>query len=52
LLIGVPVRHNEDVVGVIEIVQRSGSPPATQKGYLRFVSQMADVFATCPTLPT
>ena len=50
LLIGVPVRRDERIVAVITIVRRSGSPAAIQRGYLRFVNQMAEVFATSPLL--
>jgi hypothetical protein len=43
------MRHDR-VLGVIEVLQRAGSPAATQKGYVRFVSQMADIMAGCGSL--
>ncbi|MBM3999124.1 MAG: efflux RND transporter periplasmic adaptor subunit [Planctomycetes bacterium] len=36
---------DEDRRGLIEIFQRAGGGPATQRGYLRFVSQMGDLAA-------
>lgn len=52
LLIGVPVTRNDRVVGVIEVLQRAGSPPASKMGYVRFVGQMAELVAECNGLPT
>lgn len=52
LAICVPVICNERVVGVIEVLQRAGSPLATTQGYLRFVSQMADIVAGASGLAT
>ena len=52
LVIGVPVTRNNRVVGVIEVLQRAGSPAATQKGYVRFVKQTADLVAGCSGLST
>lgn len=51
LLIGVPVYRDHGVVGVIEVLQRGGSALATQRGYLRFVCQMAEIVAGCGSLP-
>jgi hypothetical protein len=51
LLIGVPVLRDHRFVGVIEVIQRGGSPLATQRGYLRFVCQMAEIVADCRSLP-
>lgn len=42
LVIG-PLKHDQDVAGLVEIFQRSGAGPATQRGYQRFVVQMSDV---------
>lgn len=44
-LIIVPVAVQEATEYLIEIVQRPSGGPATQRGYLRFVAQMADLFA-------
>ncbi len=51
LLIGVPVSRDHRVVGVLEVLQRGGSPLATQRGYLRFACQMAEIVAGCQSLP-
>jgi len=51
LLIGVPISRDQRVVGVIEVLQRGGNPLATQRGYLRFVCQMAEIVAVCRSLP-
>jgi hypothetical protein len=50
LLIGVPVTKDKKVAGVIEVVQRTDSPRTAQQGYLRFVSQMAHIFAGSSSL--
>lgn len=42
-LIIVPVRVEDDIEYVLEIVQRASGGPAAQRGYLRFVAQMADL---------
>lgn len=42
LLVLAPLRSGDEVVGVIEVFQRPGSGPATQRGYLRFLAQMAE----------
>lgn len=50
LVIGVPVMRHDRVLGVIEVLQRAGRPENTQKGYVRFVNQMADITAGCGSL--
>ncbi len=42
LIIG-PLTIDGSVVGLLEIFQRSGAGPTTQRGYLRFVNQMCKV---------
>jgi multidrug efflux pump subunit AcrA (membrane-fusion protein) len=42
IVLGV-LRADQDVQGILEIFQRVGAPPATQRGYLRFVAQMCDL---------
>lgn len=44
-LIIVPVRVQEALEFVVEIVQRPTGGPAAQRGYLRFVAQMSDLLA-------
>lgn len=44
-LIVVPVRIEEDVEFLLEVVQKPAGGPAAQRGYLRFVAQMADLMA-------
>ncbi|MEO8269697.1 MAG: hypothetical protein ABI557_08255 [Aureliella sp.] len=44
-LIVVPVRIEDDVEFLLEVVQRPSGGPAAQRGYLRFVAQMADLMA-------
>lgn len=43
LLIFAPLRIDQQLVGLVEIFQRPGGGPATQRGYLRFLTQMADL---------
>jgi|688.fasta_scaffold26645_3 hypothetical protein len=43
LLIFAPLRIDQQLVGLVEIFQRPGGGPATQRGYLRFLAQMADL---------
>jgi hypothetical protein len=43
LLVLTPLRHDKQVDGLIEIVQRPEASPATQQGYLRFLQQMAEL---------
>ena len=40
LLVLAPIRDDENVVGIVEIFQRPTSGPASQRGYLRFLSEM------------
>ena len=42
LIIG-PLKIDEKVVGLVEILQRPGAGPTTQRGYLRFLTQMCDI---------
>jgi multidrug resistance efflux pump len=41
LLVIAPLKIEKDVVGLVEIFQRAGGGPSTQRGYLRFLVQMA-----------
>ncbi|MEQ8785660.1 MAG: HlyD family efflux transporter periplasmic adaptor subunit [Pirellulaceae bacterium] len=43
LLVISPLTSDDGVEGVVEIFQRPDSQPDTQRGYLRFLSQMADL---------
>jgi multidrug efflux pump subunit AcrA (membrane-fusion protein) len=43
LLIFCPLRIDSQVIGFVEILQRPGGGPATQRGYLRFLAQMCDI---------
>ncbi len=43
LLILAPIVLEKEAVGIVEILQRPGGGPATQRGYLRFVVQMAEI---------
>ncbi|MFV1966109.1 MAG: efflux RND transporter periplasmic adaptor subunit [Pirellulaceae bacterium] len=43
LLVLCPLRGDGKVEGLVEIFQRSDSPPATQRGYLRFLEQMCEL---------
>lgn len=43
LLVLAPLRSDGQVEGLVEILQRPDSPPATQRGYLRFVEQMCEL---------
>ena len=44
-LIIVPVRIQEEIEFLLEVIQRPSGGPAAQRGYLRFVAQMADLMA-------
>lgn len=44
LLLG-PVRTELETVGMVEILQRRGAGPSTQKGYLRFLNQMCGLMS-------
>ena len=43
LLIVGPLSVNGKTIGVVEILQRTGAGPTTQRGYLRFLSQMCEI---------
>tara|TARA_R110002074_G_scaffold92208_1_gene201373 strand:- start:202 stop:657 length:456 start_codon:yes stop_codon:yes gene_type:complete len=43
LHIGVPISSNKSILGVIEIAQRDVGAELTQRGYIRFISQMAEI---------
>ena len=42
LLVLAPLRAAEETVGVVEVFQRPDTRPSTQKGYLRFLTEMCD----------
>ncbi len=42
LLVLAPVRIDDKAIGVLEVLQRNSGPPASQRGYLRFLNQMAE----------
>ena len=44
-LIIVPVRVEEEIEFALEVIQQPSGGPAAQRGYLRFVAQMADLMA-------
>ena len=44
-MIVIPVRIQADVEFLLEVIQRPSGGPAAQRGYLRFVAQMADLMA-------
>ena len=43
LLILGPLMSDQEIKGVVEIFQRPGARPTTQRGYLRFLMQMCDI---------
>ncbi len=43
LLILGPIKVNHQTVGLVEIFQRNGAGPTTQRGYLRFLIQMCEI---------
>ena len=43
LLVVGPLKVDQQVVGLVEIFQRPGAGPTTQRGYLRFLKQMSDI---------
>ena len=43
LLVLSPLNSDGKVEGIIEVFQRADSPPATQRGYLRFLDQMSEL---------
>ncbi len=44
-LIVIPIRTEENVEYLLEVIQRPSGGPAAQRGYLRFVAQMGDLMA-------
>lgn len=44
-LLVVPVRTDENVDFLLEVIQRPSGGPVAQRGYLRFVAQIADLMA-------
>lgn len=40
-----PIKLEDEVLGLVEIFQRPGGGPTTQRGYVRFLSQMCDLAA-------
>lgn len=43
LLVLAPLKNEQEVAGIIEILQRPGNLPNVERGYLRFLSQMAEL---------
>ncbi len=43
MLLGVPIRRERQLLGVIEVKQRPTSREAVRAGYLRFMEQMAEI---------
>jgi multidrug resistance efflux pump len=43
LLVLVTLRVEQEAIGVIEVLQRAGGGPTTQRGYLRFLVQMSEL---------
>ncbi|HVA50316.1 MAG TPA: biotin/lipoyl-binding protein [Pirellulales bacterium] len=43
LLILGPIKVDQESKGVIEVFQRPGAPPTTQRGYLKFLLQMCEL---------
>ncbi len=43
LLVVGPLIIDQEIVGLVEILQRPGAGPTTQRGYLRFVAQMSEI---------
>ena len=43
LHLGVPIARKADILGVIEIAQRDVNEDTVQCGYMRFLTQMAEV---------
>lgn len=43
LLILGPIKLDQDTKGIVEVFQRPGAPPTTQRGYLKFLLQMCDL---------
>ena len=49
-LLVVPIRMDEKIDYLLEVAQKPGGGPVAQRGYLRFVAQMADLLAYLATL--
>lgn len=45
LLIGIPLVINAQSFGAIEVIQRLGGSEQTRRGYVRFVTQVASIYA-------
>ncbi len=43
LLVLAPIKSDRGVDGIVEIFQRSGARPTTQRGYLRFLTQICEL---------
>jgi len=43
LLVLAPLKNETEVAGIIEILQRPGNLPNVERGYLRFLTQMAEL---------
>lgn len=43
LLVMAPIKSDRGVEGVVEVFQRPGARPTTQKGYLRFLGQICEL---------
>ena len=43
LLVVAPLIIDQETVGLVEILQRPGTGPATQRGYLRFLNRMSQI---------
>ena len=43
LLVLGPLKVDGETIGIVEIFQRPGAGPTTQRGYLRFLSQMCEI---------
>jgi hypothetical protein len=43
LLVLAPLRSDDQVEGLVEVLQRPGARPTTQRGYLRFLMQMCEL---------
>ena len=43
LLVLAPIKSDRGVDGLVEIFQRAGARPTTQRGYLRFMSQICEL---------
>jgi multidrug resistance efflux pump len=46
LLIAAPLIVERECTGIVEVFQRPGGTPAAQRGYARFLAQMAELAAT------